>query len=229
MPLWPADFLEKHRRLARLVQWLEPLWIAVHGSPDPFAALSNRYAAGSQRLAVSRYIGLGTFDTEAMPIGKILQVPRSSVTAPWYDRLYAATDYTERSEIGLDINYNKHWAHGLELRFLDQLPLPNLQEIMEQLVILMDMAMGSMTISDPRPSPLWQEMAYEALHHGPSWILTPTQLGALGAALGILEDQKEPLSPSSALGWIFERLEDRKGYCWSRMGEPVNASWCCLF
>jgi len=229
MPLWPADFLEKHRRLARIIQWLEPLWVAVHGSPDPFASLSDRYAAGSQRLAVSRYIGLGTFDTEAMPIGKILQVPRSSVTAPWYDRLYAATDYTERSEIGLDINYNKHWAHGLELRFLDQLPLPNLQEIMEQLVILMDIAMGPMTISDPRLSLSWQEMAYEALHHGPSWILTPTQLGALGSALGISEDQKEPLSPSSALGWIFERLEDRKGYCWSRMGEPVNASCCCLF
>ena len=228
LPLWPADFLEKHRRLARLVQWLEPLWIAVHGSPDPFAALSDRYAAGSQRLAVSRYIGLGTFDTEVMPNGKILQVPRSSVTAPWYDRLYAATDYTERTEIGLDINYNKHWAHGLELRFLDQLPLPTLRNLLDQIVVLMDIAMGPMTISDPRPSPVWQEMAYEALHHGPSWILPPIQLGALASAFGILEDQKEPQTPSSTLDWIFNRLEDRKGYCWSRMVEPANGSCCCL-
>jgi len=229
MPLWPADFLEKHRRLARLVQWLEPLWVAVHGSPDPFASLSDRYAKGSQRLAVSRYIGLGTFDTEAMPIGKILQVPRLSVMAPWYDRLYAATDYTERSEIGLDINYNKHWAHGLELRFLDQLPLPNLQEIMEQLVILMDIAMGPMTISDPRLSPSWQEMAYEALHHGSSWTLTPSQLAALGVALGILEDQKEPRTPGDTLQWLFDRVGDRKGFCWSRMVEVHNGSCCCFF
>jgi len=225
-PMWPADFLEKHRGLARLVQWLEPLWIAVHGSPDPFAGVSDRYSAGSQRLAVSRYIGLGTFDTDTMVAGKILQIQRSEVTAPWYDRLYAATDYTQRGEIGLDLNYNKHWAHGLELRFFDQLPLADLRCVMEQLVVLMDVALASsVSITDPRLSPVWQDMAYEALHRGAGWSVSPAQLGALAVALGIADSQKEPLDPVGALAWIFEHLEGRKGFCWSRMVDGQRGCW----
>lgn len=225
-PMWPADFLEKHRRLARLVQWLEPLWIAVHGSPDPFATVSDRYSASSQRLAVSRYIGLGTYNTEAMTAGKILQVQRSEVTAPWYDRLYAVTDYTERPEIGLDINYNKHWAHGLELRFFDQLPTASLRGVIEQLVILMDIVFSaSDSISDPRVSPVWQDMAYEALHNGPGWNVSPMQLGALAAAVGVTEGVKEPLEPAAALSWLFDRLENRKGFCWSRIVVGHRGCW----
>lgn len=218
-PMWPADFLEKHRRLARLVQWLEPLWIAVHGSPDPFAAVSDRYSAGSQRLAVSRYIGVGTFDTDTMIAGKILQMPKAETgPLPWYDRLYAVTDYTQRGEIGLDLNYNKHWSHGLEIRFLDQLPVVDLRTVMEQVVVLMDMALASVgPITDPRRSAVWQDMAYEALHRGPGWSVSPTQIASLCAALGIPDSVKEPLDPAGAVAWIFERLERRKGFCWSRM------------
>lgn len=195
-PLWPFDFLEKHRRLARLVQWFEPLWIACHGSPDPFAAISSRFSAGSQRLAVSRYIGVGTFDTDTMPVGKILQAHKLSLgPLPWYDRLYAATDYAERDTIGLDINYNKHWAHGLELRFLDQLPFAALRSVLEQIVVLMDLSLDSGPIQDPRKIPLWQDMAYEALHHGSVWRISVDQMEALCSVLGIREQPKEPMGP----------------------------------
>ena len=227
-PLWPIHFVEQHRRLARLIQWLEPLWICVYGAPDPFSEYSNRFAAGSQRLAVSRYIGLGTFDTELMPRGKILQVPRAELSLPWYDRLYAATDYTTRADIGLDINFNKHWSHGLELRFFDQMPLPDLQTVMEQLVILMDITRESEnSIPNPRNSVTWRGAAYEALHHGSRWIVTPTQLAAFAGVIGILEDAKEPLSPASSLQWIFERLERRRGFCWDRMVNENRRSSCC--
>jgi len=227
-PLWPTHFVEQHRRLARLVQWLEPLWIARHGSPDPLSALSDRYAAGSQRLAVSRYIGMGTFDTELMPPGKIMQIARSELSLPWYSRFYAATDYTERSEIGLDINFNKHWAHGLELRFFDQMPLPDLQTVLEQLVILMDITRESRNSpANPRNSVTWQEAAYEALHHGPRWAVTPSQMAAFAGVLGIPEDSKEPLSPAEALRWIFERLERCKGFCWGRLVNESHKTYCC--
>jgi len=222
-PLWPADFLEKHRVLARFVQWLEPLWIAIHGSPDPFAAVSDRYSAASQRVAVSRYIGMGTFDTERMAVGKIL----TTSVAPWYDRFYARTDYVRRDEIGLDINYNKHWAHGLELRFFDQLPATDLRRILEQLVVLMDLALTTVPVADPRQSTVWSEMAYEALHRGPGWRVQPVQMAALCAILRIRDEQKEPLSPSEALRWLFDRLENRKGFCWSRMVEEQIG--CCGF
>jgi hypothetical protein len=217
-PLWPADFLEKHRRLARLVQWFEPLWIACHGSPDPFAAVSDRYALGSQRLAVSRYIGVGTFDTNTMPVGKILQAHKLSLgPLPWYDRLYAVTDYSQRDTIGLDINYNKHWAHGLELRFLDQLPFAALRSVLEQIVVLMDVSLESGSIPDPRVSVVWQNMAYEALHRGSAWSVSVVQMAALCSVLGIRGQPKEPLDPRGAIAWLFEQLEGRKAFCWTNM------------
>jgi hypothetical protein len=228
-PLWPLDFLEKHRRLARLVQWFEPLWIAVHGSPDPLAAVSSRFSAGSQRLAVSRYIGVGTFDTDTMPVGKILQAHKLSLgPLPWYDRLYSVTDYSQRDTIGLDINYNKHWAHGLELRFLDQMPLASLRSVLEQVVVLMDLSLDSGSIPDPRKSVVWQDMAYEALHHGSGWLITVDQMIALCSVLGIREQPKEPMGPVQTMDWLFEQLEGRKAFCWTNMMSTERSrSRCC--
>lgn len=228
-PLWPRRFLEEHRRLARLVQWFEPLWIAVYGSPDPFSwaapHMSGQFAAGSQRLAVSRYIGVGTFDTVTMPVGKILQLQRSEAgQLPWYDWLHARTAYAPLDVIGLDINYNKHWAHGLELRFLDQMPMPALREILEQIVVLMDIAREGRSIPDPRRNPQWQAAAGEALYEGAGWRVSPEELGVFCRALGIASDQKEPLPPTQALKWIMQRIEPRRGFCWRSMvsGQPVG-------
>lgn len=234
MPLWPRHFREGHQRLARLVQWFEPLWIAAHGSGDPFTVsaphMSGQFAAGSQRLAVSRYIGVGTFDTVAMPAGKILQVQRSEVgPLPWYDRLHARTAYAPLDVIGLDINYNKHWAHGLELRFLDQMPMAALRSILEHIVVLMDVAMEGRAIPDPRQYPQWQTAAGDALYEGTGWRVSPEFLGALCQAMGIASDQKEPLPPSQALQWIMQRLEPRQGFCWRSMvsGEQESVGCCC--
>ncbi|NDB84523.1 MAG: hypothetical protein EB127_17740, partial [Alphaproteobacteria bacterium] len=84
---WPA-FEKKHRILARLIQYAEPFLIARFGTPDPFSKAQGKaskhqynFGGASQRLAVSRYIGAGTFDTTAMKHGKILQVERSAL--PW--------------------------------------------------------------------------------------------------------------------------------------------------
>jgi len=230
-PLWPADFLEKHRRLARLIQWFEPLWIAAYGSGDPFATgLSGKqFAAGSQRLAVSRYIGIGTFDTGTMPSGKILQVQKSELgPMPWYDWLHTRTAYAPLNVVGLDINYNKHWAHGLEIRFLDQLPMDSLRTVMEQLVILMDIALEGRPIPDPRLSAEWSSMAGSALYHGIYWNVDPSEMRALCEALDVKESPKEPLGVVDAIMWIFERLESRRGYCCDHMLNGVTPVDCCL-
>ena len=231
-PLWPADFLEKHRRLARLIQWMEPLWIAAYGSGDPFTGRSHQYgdqfAAGSQRVAVSRYIGVGTFDTDVMPVGKILQIQKSEAGAlPWYDALHARTAYAPLDVVGLDINYNKHWAHGLELRFLDQLPMDTLQSVMEQVVVLMDLALEGRQVPDPRKDALWSSMVTEALYHGIYWNVDPKEMGALCKALGMKESPKEPLAPFDALAWLFDNLTSRHGFCAAHMFGDLEVD-CCL-
>ena len=221
-PLWRNDFVEKHRRLARLVQWLEPLWIAVHGSGDPLPC----GAAGSQRLAVSRYIGVGTFDTDVMPVGKILQIYKASLgPSPWYR---TDTAYESLDVIGLDLNFNKHWAHGLELRFLDQLPMESLRSVMEQVVVLMDLALEGFVVPDPRKAPAWITAASASIYQGALWEVAPIQINAVCAALRVGEHQKAPLTPAGALTWLFTQLESRRAFCWKNMVPrgPVDANRC---
>jgi hypothetical protein len=238
-PLWWDDFVEKHRRLARIIQWVEPLWVACYGSGDPFAKLpvcGHQFAAGSQRLAVSRYIGIGTYDTDTMPRGKILQVPRPAVgSLPWYDWIYARTSYEPLTMIGLDFNFNKHGAHGLELRFFDQMPLPSLREVLRQLVTFMDIALQPRWrgggVPDPRRHPDWQSAAGEALYYGSTWLVTPEQIGALTAVFGVdIAGSKEPMSPSATLTALMDALKPQRGWCWSHMvaEPPLPGTTGCL-
>ena len=228
-PLWRNDFVEKHRRLARLVQWLEPLWIAVHGSGDPLTSSNQKgFAAGSQRLAVSRYIGVGTFNTDTMPVGKILQVYKAALgpnAHPWYK---SDTAYEPLEVIGLDINFNKHWAHGLELRFLDQLPMESLRSVMGQVVILMDLALEGFAVPDPRKDPSWIAAASAAIYRGPLWEVAPIEINAICAALRIGEHQKAPMSPAAALMWLFTQLEPRHAFCWKNIIGPINVVNRCF-
>ena len=226
MPLWSAHFLESHRALARLVQWLEPLWVSRYGSGDPFAELGPvvdvcdgrvaRFAAGSQRLAVSRYIGLGTFDTERMPTGKILQVPQTDAgPLPWYDWLYERTHYNRLDVVGLDLNYSKHGAHGLELRFFDQMPMADLRDVLGQVAVLCDVARSAVgRVPNPRLSPIWIAAAGEALLEGMGWRVPAEYLNCALVAGGASPEAKEPLPVAEALDWIFQRLRGvGDGYC----------------
>ncbi len=228
-----GDFVRRHRRLARLIQWMEPLWIAVYGSGDPFAAVNSSFAAGSQRLAVSRYIGVGTFDTERMPTGKILQVPAPAGKYPWYDELYArVTSYERLAVVGLDLNFNKHWAHGLEIRIFDQMERVSLREVLEQVVMLMDVAEEGRDIPDPRASAVWCDAVVQSIHRGGAWDVTPAFLNELvgaGAFACHTEYQKEPMAPVVALDWLVGLLERRKGRCWDWMVGRASSrpTWCC--
>jgi hypothetical protein len=233
LPLWWDDFVDKHRRMARLVQWLEPLWIACYGSGDPFAQLTtngHRFAAGSQRLAVSRYIGVGTFDTDTMPQGKILQVPRPPAGAiPWYDWLYDRTAYAPLNVIGLDINFYKHGAHGLELRIFDQMSRESLREVLEQIVVLMDVVLTRRAVPDPRRHPEWQTAAGESLYYGAGWRVTPEQIEALTSTLGVdIAGAKEPMTPRAVLIALMEALRPQRGWCWQRMIGSGATGCSCL-
>ena len=168
------DFRRRHQKAARYFQWFEPLLAVAYGAPDPFALMggseernsysesqgqplgehyrngewdcSGRFSPTSQRLAVSRYIGLCNYPTEDMPEGKILlydvsggtsyvvpgvatsHVPFRSVPS-WYDEFYKRTSYVRLENRGLDINYKKHWNHGLEFRIFDGLRRDQMLEV----------------------------------------------------------------------------------------------------
>jgi hypothetical protein len=217
-PLFWNKFVRQHQRLARLVQWLEPFLIAVYGSGDPLAEIDERYASGSQRVAVSRYIGLGTYDTEKMPTGKILQIPRKEEQYPWYKWLYERTCYKSIDKIGMDINFNKHGAHGLELRFFDQMSYNNLEEILHGLVLVMDCALQIKKVADPKQCLAWQEAAGQALLEGQGWSVSIEQIEYLMKAFHIFDFvPKEPMNVVDVLKLFFGALSSKKGKCWELM------------
>lgn len=215
-PLCWRSFVKKHRRLARLIQWLEPCLIAVYGSGDPLSQVDERFAKGSQRVAVSRYIGLGTFDTDTMPRGKILQIPRGNL--PWYDWLAQRTAIQPLDKIGLDLNFNKHGAHGLELRCFDQMPWDALEEVLHRLVIVMDCSLQIQSVENPVRDPVWQSAAGEALLEGRAWMVSLDHMERFAKVFGIVNwIHKEPLGVTEFLQGLFARLNGRKDVCWKLM------------
>ncbi len=167
-------FVDQHREFARAIQWMEPLWLARYGAGDPLAAskyYGEYFSAASQRTAVSRYIGIGTYDTDTMPCGKILQCDVSTGTYPWYDAFYkCCSGYERLSKIGMDLNFNKHPNHGLEVRFFDQIGEKDIEAIYIVLMNLADFSLSRPRGSIPniRTSAAWCELFVDVMQYGSS-------------------------------------------------------------
>lgn len=172
-PIDIDDFILKHKIYIRLIQWLEPLFVALYGSPDPWSNVSNRFAKGSQRLAVSRYISIGTYDTDKMQTGKLLTVNKKDLQCTdWMDEFYSKTDYVPLPEVGLDINFNKHYSHGVELRIFDGLTYNDIEDILQVLVYLADHSLSFSIVDDPRKSAMWHKLVVKCLLYGKDTIIT---------------------------------------------------------
>lgn len=186
---WPA-FLERHRRVARYIQWLEPFLLVAYGTPDPLAKsplLGHRFSAASQRAAVSRYIGVGSYDTTQMPNGKLNTVPRDTARVAqengWMVLYGRENAYKELAEVGTDLNFNKHYNHGLELRFFDFFEPERLQQLIRVLACVCDQAIQG-PVSVPQESPLWNTLVEIIFQHGAAAKIYPWMCETLSAVLG---------------------------------------------
>jgi hypothetical protein len=167
----PAEFVSKHKAAIRYIQFLEPLIISLYGTRDPFSEVSHKFSKASQRCAASRYIGLGTFDTDTMMVGKNLQIPVAELEVNkhpfwWYKVFHATSNYIPQEKIGLDVNFNKHGAHGIELRFFDWFPEAKLENLMETLVHVLDFSCFYGLPFNPIHSPLWNQIVVKCLQNG---------------------------------------------------------------
>jgi hypothetical protein len=161
------QFLEQHRTLARIFQWLEPCLVACFGSPDPLSYIDeHHYSVGSQRGAMSRYIGFGTFDTDTMPTGKIMSTDIQNVKSTWYAEYHRNSGYQPLDKVGLDINFQKHWNHGLELRFFDWFPECRLPGLLRFLVYCMDASLEMNSCSNPIITPVWNGWMTRVIQKG---------------------------------------------------------------
>ena len=217
-----VKFLREHQLYARLIQWMEPFWVAMYGSADPFAGLVNGAPSGSQRGTVMRYIGVGTYNTKAMNYGKILQVDASGVRSDVYRNVNAHACYMGLRKIGLDINYQKHYNHGLELRFLDHMNKVGLRNIMTVCVYMMDhllLGKGELRkVRDPHDSRTWKAVLKKGLLEGYKATISPSDQLSFGNVFGCTVF-KTPKTFREFYAHICESLATRyaKGHCASLM------------
>ena len=225
------DFIGQHKAFIRAIQWLEPFFVAMYGSPDPWAKIGDyykpgtegdwlkaeqRFAKGSQRLAISRYIGIGTYDTDKMPLGKILQVPKSSLQhIEWMDKFYSKTDYVPLAEVGLDINFYKHYSHGVELRIFDAMPYADIESILRILINVADHSLSYAFIRDPRKSSIWQDIVVKCLLQGRDAVITYDEQIVLENVFGMNYPINGDLPVRDVfegiIGWLAEQYKN--GMC----------------
>jgi hypothetical protein len=187
-----SKFVKQHKEAIKTIQWIEPFMLAAYGSPDPFSqfccdsSMGKRFGAASQRCAVSRYIGVGTYDTDAMEEGKILTKPLvnlPNVQEGWFREFYQNNAYSSLSEIGMDINFHKHYNHGIEVRFLDHLSdETDIAHSFEFLIYLMDFVLDNLRLNpenivgNPNKSAIWNGLMLRVMTMGKKCVLTSDEL-----------------------------------------------------
>jgi hypothetical protein len=203
-------FKAKHQNLARILQWVSPLLVARYGAYDPLCESKtngDKFAAGSQRVEVSRYIGMGTYDTDKMEPGKILTCPKSELSnLTWYDEFHKNAGVKYLNDLGMDINYNKHYAHGIEFRILDALPISDLEDILRFIVYLADFSL-EYKIENPLKSALWHRVALKCVHDGKGYYMDVPDQNELFKVFKINHISKEPLTAVEMLDIIKSKLK----------------------
>ncbi len=222
------SFIKQHQNYARVFQWISPLLVAKYGAYDPLCESKingNLYSAGSQRIAVSRYIGLGTYDTDKMEVGKILTKPRQLLKdIDWYKSFHEKTDYKFLAQIGMDINFNKHYSHGLEFRIFDSIPVSDIHDILVFLIHLADFSLDK-DVSNPKKSPMWHRIVENCVHNGKGYQMDVLDQNELYNMFSLYELSKEPLLVTDVLDIIVKNITQKytNGMCVKYMikGERV--------
>jgi hypothetical protein len=175
------EFEKTHGNAIYLLQWFEPFFIATLGSPDIMGVISNKYSLdkkftlGSMRNAMSRYIGVGTYN-KSMPKGKILTYKvddfrkllkfEKEENIWWRDQIEAEMDYELLSEVGLDFNQEKMYQSGFEFRSFDEFPAKYLNDVLFSIVLICEHSLNLPDVQWAHDSITWNNLVYKALKNG---------------------------------------------------------------
>jgi hypothetical protein len=171
-----TGFVNIHKNYIKLIQFMEPFFLAKFGSSDKFSMIPCEYAQlfsrCSQRCAVSRYIGIGTYDTDSMKTGKLLQDDSSLfdvVTKDygWYNQYYRNCAYIKGEKMGYDVNFNKHYNHGVEIRFFDHIADDaKISDVLEDLIYLGDWSLENDIAENPIKNATWNGLVVKCMRQG---------------------------------------------------------------
>ena len=182
-----------------MIQVVEPLIVAVYGSPDIFSVINSEYSIGSQRATRSRYISLQSYDINTPVNGKLLLQPRPEDPCHWYNRL-AQSPYQLHTDIGYDINFNKFKNHGVEIRFLDWFPEAHLKGLMDFFILLGQHACSVGASSYQKEE--YHDIILTCLRKGFTGVLTAYQVTMILRDCGLLEKEEKDMPPYQLLEHI---------------------------
>jgi hypothetical protein len=174
-------FDKTHANAIYLLQWFEPFFIATLGSPDIMGVISDTYdmdenfTMGSMRNAMSRYIGVGTYNKE-MPRGKILTYKvddfrkllnfEKEDNIWWRDRIELEMEYQLLPEVGLDFNQEKMYQSGFEFRSFDEFPADYLNDVLHAIVLICEHSLNLPDVKWGHDSVAWNNLVYKTLKYG---------------------------------------------------------------
>jgi hypothetical protein len=175
------DFDQTHSNAIYLLQWFEPFFIATLGSPDIMGVISTKFdldkkfTLGSMRNAMSRYIGVGTYN-KAMPKGKILTYKvedfrkllkfSKEENIWWRDQIELEMEYELLSEVGLDFNQEKMYQSGFEFRSFDEFPAEYLNDVLLSIIIICEHALNLPDVKWGHDSVAWNNLVFKTLKFG---------------------------------------------------------------
>ena len=182
-------FINDHKKAIKIIQWLEPFLIAIYGSSDPFSQMEDYskkkyYSKSSQRCAISRYIGIGTYNSDDMCKGKILtksidEIICNKLDYWWFNEYYKENGYNKLTDIGIDINFNKHMNHGIELRFFENITdTSKIFESLEFIIYLMDYSLENDYIQmfeNPIINKEWNQIVLNSMIYGKEYNLSKAE------------------------------------------------------
>jgi len=175
------EFNKTHGNAIYLLQWFEPFFIATLGSPDIMGVISDKYSLdkkftlGSMRNAMSRYIGVGTYN-KAMPKGKILTYKVDDFRKLlkfgkeeniwWRDQIEADMEYEMLSEVGLDFNQEKMYQSGFEFRSFDEFPAEYLNDVLFSIILICEHSLNLPDVQWAHDSKAWNNLVFKTLKMG---------------------------------------------------------------
>ncbi|OUL61425.1 hypothetical protein [Flavobacterium sp. AJR] len=175
------EFEKTHANAIYLLQWFEPFFIATLGSPDIMGVISDTYSMdkkftlGSMRNAMSRYIGVGTYN-KAMPKGKILTYKvddfrkllkfEKEENVWWRDQVEADMEYEMLSEVGLDFNQEKMYQSGFEFRSFDEFPAQYLNDVLFSIILICEHSLNLPDVQWGHDSKAWNNLVFRTLKTG---------------------------------------------------------------
>ncbi|MEN2399142.1 hypothetical protein GKZ90_0005105 [Flavobacterium sp. MC2016-06] len=194
-----VEFEKTHANAIYLLQWFEPFFIATLGSPDIMGVISDKYSLdkkftlGSMRNAMSRYIGVGTYN-KAMPKGKILTYKvddfrkllkfEKEENIWWRDQIEAEMEYEMLSEVGLDFNQEKMYQSGFEFRSFDEFPAEYLNDVLFSIILICEHSLNLPDVKWGHDSKAWNNLVFKTLKNG---YLTEVDEAEKNEILGLLQ------------------------------------------